>query len=136
VNTTPGESITIGGAAIPEPASAALLFGAAAAGMIACRRSRRVARRFAAQRSPFFQSRPLFGCGFFVHRRPPALSGGDRLFADLASPRQESIIDLALGFLSICERRGKQTGPQRASPLCELRPVRGEPLRDAHVVVG
>jgi hypothetical protein len=44
VNTTPGESITIGGASIPEPASAALLFGAAAVGMIACRRSRRAAR--------------------------------------------------------------------------------------------
>ena len=42
VNTTPGESITIpGGAAIPEPASASLLFGAVAAGMIACRRRSR-----------------------------------------------------------------------------------------------
>ena len=46
VNTAPGESITIpGGAAIPEPASASLLFGAVAAGVIACRRrSRRDAR--------------------------------------------------------------------------------------------
>jgi hypothetical protein len=42
VNTTPGESITIAsGAPIPEPASASLLFGVVAVGVIACRRSRR-----------------------------------------------------------------------------------------------
>jgi hypothetical protein len=41
VNTTPGESITIGGSPIPEPAGASLLFGAVAAGAIACRRPRR-----------------------------------------------------------------------------------------------
>ena len=45
VNTTPGESIMIpGGAAVPEPASATLLFGVAAVGVVACRRSRRGGR--------------------------------------------------------------------------------------------